>query len=201
MRAVAYKVYHRPKQDREQLLRECTIAVRFAGPWTVGIYDADPEQGWIALEWVAGGSIRDCLVNKRFDTLRPLRVWARALAQALASVHSKGYVHADLKPANILLRDSHTPILTDFGIAAEQGTAPKGGSRGYLSPERLAGAALTPSDDVYAFGRVLEDVWQQTGQAPSTVYLDLIASCLSSKSERPKDGAELVTRLEQSGAD
>jgi len=197
LRPIAFKLYHRPKEDQQQLLRECRTAVRFSGPCVVSIYDANLDEGWIALEWVANGSIRDCLRNKRFEDLTPVMNWVRPLAHTLARIHQAKYLHADIKPANVLLKHSQCPVLTDFGIATAQGSPPVGGSRGYLSPERLAGKALTPSDDVYAFGRIIEDVVQQLPLAEKDpVVQTLITRCLAPEHERPKDACELAAMIE-----
>ena len=59
----------------------------------------------------------------------------------LARVHAGGWVHHDVKPANVLLADLDTPVLTDFGIARKVGEPSPAGSLGYVSPERLAGRA------------------------------------------------------------
>jgi hypothetical protein len=72
-------------------------------------------------------------------------------------MHSRGFVHCDVKPQNILLRDNGTPILLDFGIARTEGTAPTTliATPHYLAPERAKGAAPAAASDLYALGIVL----------------------------------------------
>src|ERR1019366_9701788 len=93
-------------------------------------------------------------------------------AKALARVHAAGWVHHDVKPANILLRDPGALLLTDFGIARRAGDPSPPGSLGYVSPERLAGRASHPGDDVYGYGRVIEDALDGVTDDPGlSLYL------------------------------
>lgn len=83
------------------------------------------------------------------------------LADALAHVHSRGVVHRDVKPSNILLDRQGVPYLSDFGIALLSGQARVTsvnevvGTPAYLAPEQVYGGPLGPAVDVYALGLVL----------------------------------------------
>jgi serine/threonine-protein kinase len=201
-RKVAFKVYHGRGKDRAALEREARTAAALAGPGVMRVLDADPAAGWVALEWIARGSVRDILKTGDLASLVPIGRWARPLARALARVHAKGLVHADVKPANVMLRQPNEPVLGDFGIARRMGAPAEGGSAGYLSPERLGGRASDPRDDVYGFGRILEDVLhrlEQAGmvaQAPDfEAYRAVANACIGPDEGRAADGAELVRRL------
>jgi eukaryotic-like serine/threonine-protein kinase len=202
-RRVAFKVYHGRGKDRAVLEREARTAVALGGPGVLKVLDADPAQGWVALEWVARGSIRDMLRRGDLESLAPIGRWARPLARALARIHGGGLVHADVKPANVLLRQPHDPVLGDFGIARPAGAPDEGGgSAGYLSPERLAGRPSHPRDDVYGYGRILEDVMHRLEEAGADLsgsefaaFRTLTLSCLGPDEGRPSSGAELVRRL------
>lgn len=190
-RLVAFKVYHAPERDRAQLEREARIAVSLRGPGVVRVYDMAPDKGWIAIEWAPLGSIRDLLAAGRLQELAPIEPWAAALARSIARVHQAGFVHADIKPANVLLRARGEPVLCDFGITVHPGDDSLGGSAGYLSPERIEGRPITPGDDVYAFGRVLEDVLQVV---PDRAMRRIATRCLGAG--RPADGAGLLALLQ-----
>lgn len=157
-RRLAYKVYHRAESERAHIEREAQTGVRLAGPGVVQIYDADPEKGWLAMEWIGRGSLRDALHQGRVAELFPLAGWLPKLVAAVARVHDEGLVHSDLKPANVLFRDDDEPVLSDFGACQQAGRPGLAGTPGYMSPERLEGASADPRDDVYAIGRIIEDV-------------------------------------------
>jgi hypothetical protein len=199
-RRVALKVYHRPDRDRAQLLHETRVAVSLSGPGIVRIFDVDPQQGWLALEWATLGVLETLIRTRRVELLAPLRRWAIPLAAALARVHAAGWVHHDVKPANVPLRATDGPILSDFGIARRIGEPSPPGSAGYVSPERLAGRASDPRDDAYGYGRVLQDALEACTAAghPDDVSLgrwrSLAATCTGHDAGRPKDGAALLAR-------
>lgn len=157
-RKVALKVYHRPAEDRDKLEREARSAVQMAGGGVVRIFDADPARGFIVMEWAAGGALKRWIARADAAVLWPIERWLAPLAHALDRVHTLGFVHGDLKPANVLFRGASDPVLSDFGLAHPSGSVIDGGSFGYLSPERLVGKAVTAADDVYGLGRILEDV-------------------------------------------
>jgi hypothetical protein len=199
-RRIAFKVYHGRGADQALLQHEARTAAALAGPGILRIYDADPAAGWLALEWVPRGSVRDILRAGDLAPLASIGRWARPLARALARVHAEGFVHADVKPANVLLRQPHDAILGDFGIARPIGAAGEGGSAGYVSPERLAGRVSHPKDDVYGYGRVIEDVLHRLEAAggageDAEVWRALALTCIGPDEARPDGGAELLQRL------
>ncbi len=201
-RVVAFKVYHRRGKDREQVEREARMAVRFAGPSVVRIFDANPPEGWLVSEWLPYGSLRDRLRADRVAEIPPLERWFPPLLEALARVHEQGFVHADLKPANVLFRSPAEAVLSDFGICQPIGAAAEGGTMGYLSAERLAGEPADPRDDVYAAGRIIEDVLAAREAAPAGAkdeaphWAELARQCLRELDARPADGRALLAALQ-----
>jgi serine/threonine-protein kinase len=192
-RKVALKVYHRPDRDRAQLLHEAHVAVALAGPGVVRVFDANPEHGWLVMQWAKLGPLRALLRDRDMSALRPIEGWALPLARALARVHAAGWVHHDVKPANILLCAVGGPLLTDFGIARREGEPSPPGSMGYVSPERLAGRASHPADDVYGFGRVIEDALDVVTDDPRLQLWRLVAAmCTGPEAQRPSLGAGVV---------
>jgi serine/threonine-protein kinase len=184
-RHVALKVYHRPERDRDQLLHEGRVAISLEGPGVVRVFDLDVDQGWIATEWSDLGALRSRLHV-------PIERWALPLARALARVHAAGWVHHDVKPANVLLRREDDPLLIDFGTARRLGEPSPPGSFGYVSPERLAGRNSDPRDDIYGFGRVIEDACAVQSER---TWLALAATCTGPDAQRPPDGLEVAARI------
>jgi eukaryotic-like serine/threonine-protein kinase len=199
-RRVALKVYHQLDRDRAQLQHETHVAVLLAGPGIVRVIDVDLSLGWLALEWAPLGTVAALIRARRADLLLPVGRWATPLAVALARVHERGWVHHDVKPANVALRSPDAPILTDFGIARRVGEPSPAGSTGYLSPERRAGRASDPRDDIYGYGRVLEDALEACAAAGCAddvtlrPWRALAASCIGPDERRPRVAADLLTR-------
>ena len=194
-RRVALKVYHRPDRDRAQLLHEARVAVSLSGPGLVRVFDLDPERGWLALEWAPLGALRGRLRE-------PIEPWARRLAEALARVHAAGWVHHDVKPANVLFRSADDPLLSDFGTARRIGEPSPPGSLGFVSPERLAGRASDPRDDVYGFGRIPEEALDSpraSGRTPeasdAASWRALATACTGPDDGRPADAGALAARM------
>lgn len=203
-RQLAFKVYHRRGADRPALEHEVRATTSVAGAGVVPLLDADPAQGWVAFEWAAQGSVRDRLAVGDVARLMPLAGWLPRVARTLARLHLRGVVHGDLKPANVLLRGSGEPLLADFGIARGVGEPSEAGSAGYVAPARLAGRASDPHDDVYGFGRVLEDVLLRAAalgvDEPELASWERVAArCLEAPPLAPRDGPELVSLLEREG--
>jgi len=160
-----------PRQARE-LLETAEREVEFSGSGdhhhlirvheTVLISDpAQPElDGAVVLVMDrADRSLQDSLADLRPENAGALLV---EVAEGLAHLHRSGWVHGDLKPANILLMPDGTARVADFGLAARldgtHGYAPPMGTPDYLPPERRnerlseRGVATRPSVDIWAYG-------------------------------------------------
>ncbi|HEX7667811.1 MAG TPA: hypothetical protein VF407_24960, partial [Polyangiaceae bacterium] len=87
-RTVALKIYHDDAPGHAQLGHEAKVAAALAGPGVVRVLDVDLDHAWLALEWAAGGSLRDALRARALDLLAPIDAWALPLARALARVHA-----------------------------------------------------------------------------------------------------------------
>ncbi|MET9342151.1 protein kinase [Nonomuraea sp. NPDC003804] len=125
-------------------------------------------------EYVAGGSLRDWIDDRRLyegterEVLTRITDFAIQTAWGLEHAHSRGLVHQDIKPANVLLDEEGTAKVTDFGLARARAVAtttptrdsapgvsvlvPSGGlTRAYASPEQASGEALGRRTDIYSF--------------------------------------------------
>ncbi len=155
----------------ERFLREARIAAKLHHRHVVGVHDVGRHNDihYIAMEFLPGGSPR--IEDKHpLEATFVLRV-VREIATALGYAHSKGFVHRDVKPDNILLHDDGTAALTDFGIARASDSATRMTRTGsvigtpyYMSPEQARGRPLDGRADLYSLGVVLYEML--TGGVP-----------------------------------
>ncbi|HEV7489230.1 MAG TPA: protein kinase [Rhodanobacteraceae bacterium] len=149
----------------ERFLREAKIAARLHHRHVVGIHDVgrDGDYHYMAMEYLAGGPVLHKDGNSR-PVPFALRV-IREIATALDYAHKKGFVHRDVKPDNILLRDDGSSALTDFGIARALDPAARMTQTGavvgtphYMSPEQARGKSIDGRSDLYSLGVVLYEL-------------------------------------------
>ncbi|MDF3147026.1 serine/threonine-protein kinase, partial [Streptomyces sp. T21Q-yed] len=147
---------------RERVMREARALARLNHPHVVTVHQivaADPHP-WIVMELVPGISLQRRLDDGPLTPVEAARLGRQVLA-ALRAAHAAGIQHRDVKPANILLRPDGDAVLTDFGIAALQGTTALTatgelvGSPEYMAPERIRGHDDDPAADLWSLGVVL----------------------------------------------
>lgn len=137
-----------------QGLGEAKALAQLDHPNVVAVYEAvQTELGvGIAMQLVDGQSMRVWLQDAPVRAAR-LAVLLDA-ARGLAAIHARGLVHGDVKLDNILVaRESGRTVarISDFGLAADVAQPTRGGSPGYLAPERLEGRPASHAADQYAF--------------------------------------------------
>lgn len=163
-RPVAIKLLHPALGAQPELLRrfvaEARAAARINHPNIVAVHDFGQHDGapFIVMERLPGHTLGD--LTARGPVAQPLvrRVLDSTLA-ALGAAHSVGVLHRDIKPGNILFTSAGDVKVADFGVAktaqaAETQTGQILGTMAYISPERLAGAPASVTDDIYAVGVV-----------------------------------------------
>jgi phosphonate transport system substrate-binding protein len=134
-------------------------------------YGTYQEAPYFVMEYLPGGTLR-----KYQGKTMPYRQAVQLLlpiASALAYAHSKGIIHHDVKPGNILITKDGSPMLSDFGVAKvmnsdeTQGLTATGagiGAPGYMAPEQILGEKIDQRVDVYAMGVILYELL--TGKKP-----------------------------------
>ncbi|MFT4085538.1 MAG: serine/threonine-protein kinase [Gordonia sp. (in: high G+C Gram-positive bacteria)] len=151
---------------RARFEREAAVVAQLEQPNIVGIYDTGEDDGrlWLSMPFVDGPNAAELMAQRggRLDPAEAVGI-GRSVAAALDYAHSRGLVHRDVKPANILLSQGDGKVLlADFGIAHEAGaasdltaTGTTVGTVDYISPEQLTGKELTGASDVYSLAAVL----------------------------------------------
>ncbi|MER5472320.1 serine/threonine-protein kinase [Streptomyces sp. NPDC002935] len=216
------------QEFRSRFAREVSAARRIRGGCTARLVAADLEadRPWFATQYVPGPSLHDKVAEEGPLSASDVAAVGAALSEGLVAVHEAGVVHRDLKPSNILLSPKG-PRIIDFGIAwatgastlTHVGTAV--GSPGFLAPEQVRGAAVTPATDVFALGATLAYAATQDspfGQGSSEVMLyrvvheephlhgvpdalaPLVRACLAKDPEERPTTLQLSLRLKEIAA-
>lgn len=181
-RPVALKVMHQHLADetrfQQRFMQEAQAIARLDHPSIVNIYNFGSEQDllYMVMAFVAGGNLGDYL--KQLDKqemvarLDEVLFILAQVADALGYAHSKGVVHRDVKPDNVMLKQLARPdragepairaIVTDFGLAKllagggmHTATGMFMGTLAYMSPEQCMGEELDGRSDIYALGIML----------------------------------------------
>ena len=178
-RDVAIKLYHATSADdaesrnaRRMFMGEAHMIGKLQHPNIVPIYDAGEEEGrrYVVTEHIHGA--RTLSAYCRPGSLLPVEQVVQIVykvAKALHYAHSRGVVHRDVKPSNILLTQDGDVRIVDFGIALVsdseisrlEGVA---GSPAYMSPEQVQGHPLDARSDLYSLGAVMYEML--CGQRP-----------------------------------
>jgi serine/threonine protein kinase/Tol biopolymer transport system component len=152
--------------------REVKIVSQLEHAHIVPVYDYGEHEGqpYIVMRYMPSGSVDDLLNNGPLE-LKTIASVLSQIAPALDYAHSKGVLHRDLKPSNVLLDETGTAFLSDFGIArlnegkgstiTTQGVV---GTPSYMSPEQAQGKELDGRSDIYSLGVMLFEL--ATGRRP-----------------------------------
>ena len=161
---------------RRRLLREAQAAATLDHPNICSIHEIGDEAGtsFIVMQYIEGETLASRIKRKPLDLSEALDV-AIQIADALAEAHSRGIIHRDIKPQNIMLTARAQAKVLDFGLAkfieehsATDTTAPTEnllsqpgmmiGTVPYMSPEQVRGEPAGARSDVFSFGVVLYEL-------------------------------------------
>jgi eukaryotic-like serine/threonine-protein kinase len=159
--------FPRPHQSehpraRQSLRREVTALDGNLHPGLPRLYadGTNADEPFVVFEYVDGPALDDELDDHGPMAADDVALLGVHLLSALRTVHARGVVHVDIKPANVVVRAGR-PVLVDFGSSRRRGaTQPAGlliGSPGYAAPELEAGAPIGESMDVYGVGVTLHE--------------------------------------------
>ncbi len=149
-------------EDAGQIRREARIGAGLLHANVVTVFDTvtDGDAQWLVTEYLAARSLEELVDDGGpLPEDRVRRIGAQ-LAAALADMHSRGIVHRDVKPGNVLVTADDVAKLTDLGIArwtevTRTGGAQLTGTLGYVAPEVADGAEAGPASDVFSLGATL----------------------------------------------
>ncbi len=191
-RPVAIKMLHtRLGVAYERFAREAKIASTLRHPALIEVYDVSVDQGYLVMEYLAGGSLAQRLAAGEQLGGAQVRRLALELVAGLEAAHHRGIVHRDVKPANVFFDQRGAARLGDFGVAhlIDLGQTQTGGLIGtlaYMAPEQITGAPITIAADLYALGVTLFEAL--TGRLPF-LGPDFVAEHLGVAPPRPTEVA------------
>ncbi|MBE6991187.1 MAG: Stk1 family PASTA domain-containing Ser/Thr kinase [Ruminococcaceae bacterium] len=174
-RLVAVKIlkeeYSKDADFKRRFEAESRAVAMLSHPNIVSVYDVSRSEGleYIVMELIDGMSLKDYMLKRGRLGWRETLHFATLIAKALEHAHSRGVIHRDIKPHNIMvLRDGSVKV-ADFGIArftTSQHTLTQEalGSVHYISPEQARGSQLDARTDIYSLGVVMYEM--MTGRLP-----------------------------------
>ena len=179
----------------QRFVGEARVAGRLDHPGIVTVHDFCEVDGqpYIAMEYVAGGTLKERIQREGPLEYREAASTAARVAEALQTAHGRGIVHRDIKPQNVLLTASGDAKVADFGIAraASSETVTDTdlvlGTSAYMSPEQVRGERVGPASDLYSLGVVLYEML--TGEQPYKAD-DPIATAMKHLDEPPPHPGE-----------
>ncbi|CAJ1020885.1 Protein tyrosine kinase/Protein kinase domain/Fungal protein kinase, putative [Leishmania lindenbergi] len=190
-----------------EVLQEYTVLTELSHPNIVRVvaFMVMKESARIYMEWIPSGSLQDVLRHHPRGALREnvVRRYARDVVTGLTYLHSRGVIHRDVKPANMLLSSDGTVKLTDFGTSlvlnGNNRTLESNaitGTAAYMAPECVQGTYSSASD-IWSFGCSLVQLltgnapWYnaEAGSSPEPIALLFKIGCLNDTThlERPHD--------------
>lgn len=199
-RTVAIKVlndqYNGDEQAERRFINESKAVAMLSSKHIVGIYDVAiyPDIKYIVMEFLDGITLKEYMDKKGILPWKEACNYTLQILRALEHAHSKGVVHRDIKPQNIMLLHNGEIKVTDFGIAKTPNmpavtiTDKAIGTVYYISPEQAGGKETSYASDIYSVGVMLYEM--VTGHLPF-VAESPVTIAMMQINDTPKNPKEL----------
>ncbi|HEU4928817.1 MAG TPA: serine/threonine-protein kinase [Candidatus Krumholzibacteria bacterium] len=153
----------RSEISRRRFLREARAASSLSHPGIATVFDVGEHEGdpYIAMQLVAGRTVRECLKQQPYAPAEAVRLVLQA-ARVLEFSHAHGVIHRDVSASNLMVTNEGTIVVLDFGVALRSvdttrlsRTGELVGTLGYMAPEIIQGEDASAQSDVFSLGVVL----------------------------------------------
>ena len=188
-RLVAIKILKDDFMEDEEFRRrfhsESQAVAMFSHPNIVSVYDVSTSitADYIVMELIDGITLKQYMEKKGVLNWKETLHFAIQIAKALEHAHSRGIVHRDIKPHNVMVLKNGSVKVTDFGIARMMSkghtlTREALGSVHYISPEQAKGGRVDNRSDIYSLGVVMYEMMSgrppYDGESPVAVAIQHI---------------------------
>lgn len=165
-RQVAIKTLRDFGHRTEQLTHEARIVSKLQHPNIIALYDSGEHQGspYLVYAYIEGKTLAQLLKQEEILPFVRAAEIACGVLEGLAYAHSQGVSHLDVKPANVMISSSGTPMVMDFGlakVASDRGQAHDpmlSGTPRYMAPEIISGKQIDFLSDIYSVGTMLYEM-------------------------------------------
>ncbi|GAC1390809.1 MAG: hypothetical protein NVS4B11_09840 [Ktedonobacteraceae bacterium] len=213
-RDVALKMFQPREGETQDFLRrfarEARVVAQLDHPNILPVYDYGEEHdiAYLVMPQMLRGSLRDLLRTRSTLPAQEAIQIIGPILQALQYAHTRGLIHRDIKPGNMLFKADGTPMLSDFGLVKVTSTSSSeatvimdetasmtghaiAGTPDYMSPEQITGK-VTPASDIYSMGVVLYEML--TGIRPFSAenYMSVL---MKQMYERPRPLRDLNPQI------
>jgi serine/threonine protein kinase len=180
----------RNENAKKRFVQEARAAAALDHPNICAVYEVDEVRGqsFIVMAYIQGLSLKDKIATGFLKVEDALGI-AIQVAEGLVEAHSRGVIHRDIKPGNIMLTEKGQAKIMDFGLAKLEGkadltkTSTVMGTTAYMSPEQARGDPVDQGTDIWSFGAMLYEMLAGTGPFGEKSNQALIYSILN---EPPK---------------
>jgi len=186
------------RNDEEFLIRfrtESRAVAMLSHPNIVAVYDVSSTAGaeYMVMELLDGIDLKSYINRKGLLTWKETLHFTIQIAKALKHAHSKGIIHRDIKPQNIMVLKDATVKVADFGIARLMSSSHESsgndnyGSAHYISPEQVRGGRIDARTDIYSLGVVMYEMLTSTLPFDGESDLEIAMRRIDSPPTAPRD--------------